>query len=109
MANRSLPGKFDVFRPCFHVLERFHVAKNDRTVQAAVCRLWEPILFRSLSAANEMVRRSAAEMLFSAFPLEDPGGSIEDKAERHDKQYKVGGSSNVACNNNILTRCLYTS
>ncbi len=89
LANRALPSKLDVFQPCYHILERFHNAKNDPLAQAALCRLWDPILFRRLSAANDMVRRSAAEMLFSAFPVEDPGSSLEEKAERHDRQYKA--------------------
>ncbi len=53
------------------------------------CRLWSPLLFRHLSAANPLVRRSAAEMLFSAFPLEDPNAHAEEKAARHDEQYRA--------------------
>ena len=89
LSNRSLPARVDVFSPCYHILERFHSAKNDHTVQSALCRLWEPVLWRHLRAANATVRRSAAEMLFSAFPVEEPDAPVEDKAARHEAQYRA--------------------
>lgn len=39
------------------------------SVDAMLVRLYEPILFRALSAANAGVRRNALELLLDAFPL----------------------------------------
>jgi len=89
LANRAAPSKLDVFKPCLHLLEKFHSAKNDHSCQTAICRLWQPILWRHLVAANAMVRRSSAEMLFAAFPVENPDAHIEEKASRHEAQYKI--------------------
>jgi condensin-2 complex subunit G2 len=89
LANRAAPVKFDVFQPCRSLLEKFHSAKNDHSCQAALCRLWEPLLWRHLTVANALVRRSSAEMLFDAFPVENPDAHIHEKASSHDAQYKI--------------------
>jgi hypothetical protein len=39
------------------------------SVDAMLVRLYEPILFRALSAANAGVRRNALQLLLDAFPL----------------------------------------
>jgi len=88
LANRNIPNKLDVFSGCRHLLEKFHSAKNNWQAQAAICRLWRPILWRHLSAASEEARHNAAEMLFDAYPLEDPGGPVEEKAAGAEEQHK---------------------
>lgn len=52
------------------VLEGLHSQKAHATVDAMLLRLYEPILFRGLSAANSAARRNAFVLLFDAFPLE---------------------------------------
>ncbi len=42
VANRALPARLDVFQPCYHILERFHNAKNDHTVQVNIYDLARP-------------------------------------------------------------------
>ncbi len=55
------------------VLSELHGAKKmgvaAGSVDSMLVRLYEPILFRGLSAANPAVRRNALELLFEAFPL----------------------------------------
>ena len=41
-------------------------------------RLYEPILFRALSAANPAVRRNACALLVDVFPLQDPEADVEE-------------------------------
>ena len=52
------------------VLDGFHGQKTHANVDALLLRLYEPILFRALSANNGSVRRNALSVLFDAFPLE---------------------------------------
>ena len=52
------------------VLEGLHGAKSVPGVDALLLRLYQPILFRALSAANPAVRRNALGLLVDAFPLQ---------------------------------------
>jgi condensin-2 complex subunit G2 len=59
------------------VLCGFHAQKAYRGVDAMLLRLYEPILFRALSAANPAVRRNACSLLVDVFPLQDPEADVE--------------------------------
>lgn len=52
------------------VLGGLHSAKSAPGVDALLLRLYQPILFRALSAANPAVRRNALGLLVDAFPLQ---------------------------------------
>lgn len=52
-------------------------------------RLWEPILWRHLKVANHMARMSSAEMLFNAFPIENPDDEVEVRNRELEGQYQV--------------------
>lgn len=52
------------------VLGGLHGAKSAPGVDALLLRLYQPILFRALSAANPAVRRNALGLLVDAFPLQ---------------------------------------
>ena len=54
---------------CRGVLAVLHEAKGQRGVEPALCRLWEPILWRALKVANPVVRAQATALLEDAFPL----------------------------------------
>lgn len=54
------------------VLSELHRSKRlggAGSVDSMLVRLYEPILFRALAAANAGVRRSALHLLLDAFPL----------------------------------------
>ena len=52
------------------VLEVLHATKPlDRRLDAMLCRLYEPILFRAFGAANAGVRLNALQLLVAAFPV----------------------------------------
>ena len=72
--HASTMSLFNSLRRC---LGAFHGQKKSRGVDEMLLRLYEPILWRGLSAANPHVRRSAATLLIDAFPLHDPDGSLE--------------------------------
>ena len=57
------------------VLGALHGAKSAPGVDALLLRLYQPILFRALSAANPAVRRNALGLLVDAFPLQVRQGS----------------------------------
>ena len=52
------------------VLDGFHSQKVHAAVDALLLRLYEPLLFRGLGAANAAVRRNSILLLFDAFPLQ---------------------------------------
>jgi hypothetical protein len=57
-------------------------AVSQNRTQEMLHRLWEPILWRHLRAANENVRSNAAEFLLFGFPIENPNEEIEIRAEK---------------------------
>ena len=52
------------------VLDGFHAQKAAAGVDSLLLRLYRPIMFRALAAANGAVRRNAFELLMDAFPLQ---------------------------------------
>ena len=52
------------------VLGGFHNQKAHAPVDAMLLRLYEPLLFRGLSANNSSVRCNSLLLLFAAFPLQ---------------------------------------
>lgn len=52
------------------VLDGFQKQKAAPGVDALLLRLYRPILFRALAAANPAVRRNALGLLLEAFPLQ---------------------------------------
>ena len=52
------------------VLNGFHSQKSQAKVDSVLLRLYEPILFRCLSASNNAVRCNAFSLLFDAFPIQ---------------------------------------
>eukprot|EP00232_Nephroselmis_pyriformis_P015184 CAMPEP_0182884986 /NCGR_PEP_ID=MMETSP0034_2-20130328/19337_1 /TAXON_ID=156128 /ORGANISM="Nephroselmis pyriformis, Strain CCMP717" /LENGTH=877 /DNA_ID=CAMNT_0025018231 /DNA_START=21 /DNA_END=2651 /DNA_ORIENTATION=+ len=71
------------------VLDGFHGQKRQRGVDEMLLRLYEPILFRALAAANGAVRRNAAHVLVDAFPLQDPAAPAEEADSLLQKQFKI--------------------
>ena len=69
------------------VLGGLHAQKAQAGVDAMLLSLYEPILFRRLSAANPDVRRNALAVLVDAFPLRDPGESNEETDARLNEQF----------------------
>jgi condensin-2 complex subunit G2 len=67
------------------ILDQFHAQKKNPEVDLLLYELYTPILWRSLSAANPMVRVNASYILARTFPLRNPNlGSIHLK-EVNDK------------------------
>jgi condensin-2 complex subunit G2 len=62
------------------VLEPFHEAKRAPDVENLLYRMYGPILWRALSAANEMVRINAATVVGEVFPLPEPSHAQADAA-----------------------------
>ena len=52
------------------LLGGLHAEKAAPGVDALLLRLYRPILFRGLAAANAAVRRNALQLLLAAFPLQ---------------------------------------
>ena len=57
------------------VLAPIHMEKKTKRVADLLYRLYSPILWRSLSAANPIVRKHAVGVLDQVFPLHDPNNS----------------------------------
>jgi hypothetical protein len=72
--------------------------KRQRGVDGMLLRLWEPILWRALKAANPLVRRNAATLFFEAFPLQDAALPAVDLDKLLASQFTcLGGLLKDAC------------
>lgn len=65
-------------------------------------KLYEPILFRALSAANATVRRNASCLLIDAFPLRNPDANKSEADALLQKQF---GYLKV-CSIDIQSNCI---
>ena len=65
--HASMPSMAAALR---RVLGPLHDAKSAPGVDTLLLRLYQPILFRALAAANPAVRRNALGLLVDAFPLQ---------------------------------------
>ncbi|KAK9830117.1 hypothetical protein WJX72_009857 [[Myrmecia] bisecta] len=75
------------------VLDGLHSQKQHGPVDAMLLRLYEPIIFRAMAAANPAVRRNALLLLIDAFPLQDPDAANEETDELLSRQFSILGSS----------------
>jgi condensin-2 complex subunit G2 len=62
------------------LLQAFYDAKKDRNVEAMFYRMYSPILWRSLTATNAIVRVNAAMVFSEVFPLQNPNHLQTDQA-----------------------------
>jgi condensin-2 complex subunit G2 len=62
------------------LLEPFHDAKKNADVETLLHRMYGPILWRSLSSANALVRVHATTILAEVFPLQEPSHTQTEKA-----------------------------
>ncbi|ONK75910.1 uncharacterized protein A4U43_C03F21850 [Asparagus officinalis] len=69
------------------VLGGFIEKRATEGVEKLLFRLSEPLLFRSLQAANSDVRQNALHLFLDLFPLEDPEVTKEVKDTLLDKQF----------------------
>ena len=60
------------FQSILAVLDPLHADKKNKEVANLLFRLYSPILWRSLSATNPIVRKNAVIILEKVFPLQDP-------------------------------------
>ena len=67
--HASLPA---MTRSILTLLERIHSDKKSPQIAELLYRLYSPILWRSLAAANPLVRKNAISVLEKVFPLHDP-------------------------------------
>lgn len=96
-----------LFNALRRVLGAFHCQKKARGVDEMLLRLYEPILWRGLTAANPHVRRSAATLLIDGFPLHDPDGSLEAMDVMLQKQFDCLRS--LLTDNTVAVRCVGVS
>ncbi|ELT96959.1 hypothetical protein CAPTEDRAFT_221866 [Capitella teleta] len=72
------------------LLNAFHRQKLLDGMDEMLFRLYSPILWRSLRAANADVRANATAVLLDAFPLQDPEAQrAKDKHASHQRQFDI--------------------
>jgi len=59
--------------------------KQERSVDLALARLYEPLLWRALAASNSTVRANAGTVLGNVFPL--PGNTLQESSALVHKQF----------------------
>ncbi len=69
------------------LLKCFHDAKKYKNVDQLLLKCYNPILWRSLKAANCIVRVQAATLFFDTFPLQDPDADINESNLILQKQF----------------------
>jgi len=67
------------------LLSPLHESKKDPAVDAMLHKLYSPIIWRNLNAANAHVRLHAAGIMADTFPLNDPESEGKEKVRREDK------------------------
>jgi len=90
------------------VLEPLHDAKKNPQIEGLLHRMYGPILWRSLGAANAIVRVNASQVLAEVFPLQDASHTQTEQAVRkgckalkallqdRDPRVRVAGSEAMA-------------
>ncbi|XP_078178068.1 ARM repeat superfamily protein isoform X2 [Carex rostrata] len=68
------------------ILGAFVEQRTAGGVEKLLCRLVEPVLFRSLQAANSEVRLNTLHLLLDIFPVLDPDSTREEKDNLLEKQ-----------------------
>lgn len=69
------------------LLKNFHDAKKYKNVDQLLLKCYNPILWRSLKAANCIVRVQAATLFFDTFPLQDPDAGVNESNLILQKQF----------------------
>ncbi len=72
MATAIKVASRTLFSACRRILQAFTSQKRRDGVDEMLFRLYNPIIWRGLSAAHPEVRRQAAVLFIDAFPLQDP-------------------------------------
>ena len=103
-----------------HVLEGLHSQRLTPGTDVMLLRLYHPLLFRDLAAANAGVRNNALQLLVDAFPLQDSTASAEVSRRRRRMLFAsfvqpprqimfVHYSCEVTCSSGLLlaAQCLY--
>lgn len=84
----NLPRSSPVHPKVRELLSYFHQQKLRQGVEEMLFRLYQPILWRGLKAANSEVRSNAALLFIEAFPLRDPHINNEDMDNEIQKQFE---------------------
>lgn len=84
----SRVGTFSMAARLRMVLSLFHQEKQAKTDEA-LCRLYEPILWRAVKVANPYVRANASILLSDAFPLQNPQATVEETDTLLQKQLDI--------------------
>ncbi|XP_076945256.1 uncharacterized protein LOC143616262 [Bidens hawaiensis] len=71
------------------ILGGFISQRTTDGVEKLIFNLAEPVIFRSLQAANSDVRQNALHLLIDVFPLEDPDATREAKDTLLHKQFLI--------------------
>jgi hypothetical protein len=101
-------GNPNMAKSLLTILEPFHDAKKTAAVEGLLHRMYAPILWRSMAAANAKVRVNAAQVLAEVFPLQDASHTQTEASIRkgcaglnsllqdRDPRVRVAGSEAVA-------------
>ncbi|XP_018428250.1 PREDICTED: condensin-2 complex subunit G2 [Nanorana parkeri] len=81
-----LPRNSPVHPRVREILSHFHQQKLRQGVEAMLCRLYQPIIWRGLKAPNSEVRSNAALLFVEVFPLRNPNMNHADMDSEIQKQ-----------------------
>merc|ERR1719313_1088308 len=71
------------------ILGEFHRHHHEPAVNELLCRLYAPVLFRSLKVANWKVRQNATVLLATAYPLVPNGMANQESEQELTRQHRA--------------------
>mmetsp|Transcript_28364 Transcript_28364/g.35085 ORF Transcript_28364/g.35085 Transcript_28364/m.35085 type:complete len:1411 (-) Transcript_28364:240-4472(-) len=71
------------------ILEPLHNQKKNPTIDSLLYRMYSPLLWRALAAANPLVRIHASTILHTTFPLHEPNAGKTHLKEVNEKTIEV--------------------
>lgn len=71
------------------VLSNFHDLKRQKEVDSLLTRIYSPIIWRSLKAANAIIRSQASIFFFDIFPLQDASHNQQEAELLLQKQFDL--------------------
>jgi condensin-2 complex subunit G2 len=108
-ANHSGLKAMSPFGKIREIVGEWHSKKKIKGVDEMLCRLYEPILWRSLNVANAVVRRNSLVILADIFPIQNPEDCVDENEDLLKRQFQVLSVSLLLIHKNYIRKLLLLS
>ncbi|XP_052803388.1 condensin-2 complex subunit G2-like [Mya arenaria] len=87
--HHAVHAQLKLFPPLKRFLGYIHGQKKQKGMDEMLCRLYGPIMWRSLRVANSQVRSNTASLFFDVFPLQGTDAGIQEADAFLQKQFDM--------------------